>query len=79
MTPTPRIARFSKEVQVARLRRKHRTLQTRIQQERKRPVPCSLTLQTLKRQRLRLKDDIARQLSGLRDLRTGVRSHTETA
>ena len=44
---------------VAQLRRRHHRLAVQIDDELQRPAPCSLALQRLKRQRLRLKDQIA--------------------
>ena len=45
---------------VAQLRRRHQSLAAQIEEELQRPAPCSAALQRLKRQRLRLKDQIAR-------------------
>ncbi|WP_136440501.1 YdcH family protein [Pacificoceanicola onchidii] len=44
---------------VAELRRRHHSLAVKIDDELQRPVPCSSVLQSLKRQKLRLKDQIA--------------------
>lgn len=43
---------------VARLRRRHHQLAVQIDEELQRPMPCSVALQRLKRQRLKLKDQI---------------------
>ncbi len=48
------------KTRVANLRRRHHDLGTRIDDELRRPAPCCMTLQQFKRQRLRLKDQIAR-------------------
>ncbi|MBJ3764589.1 YdcH family protein [Maribius pontilimi] len=45
---------------VENLHRRRGELSARIYAELRRPAPCSMTLQTLKRERLRLKDEIAR-------------------
>ena len=55
---------------IARLVESHQTVKAKIRRERKRPMPCSFALQTLKRQRLRLKDEISR-CSGLLAERVG--------
>ncbi|MEM8785197.1 MAG: YdcH family protein [Pseudomonadota bacterium] len=44
----------------ASLARQHRLLEQRIETERQRPAPCSITLQQLKRRRLTLKDALLR-------------------
>lgn len=60
MTTTPRLNAFKLKVRLVSLRKGHRAVKARISDELKRPVPCSLALQALKRQRLRIKDEIAR-------------------
>lgn len=60
MTISPRLRAFKLKVRLASLRRGHQAVKARISNELKRPVPCSLALQALKRQRLRLKDEMAR-------------------
>jgi hypothetical protein len=42
------------------LREKHRSLEAEIQQESQRPNPDSMTIASLKRQKLKIKDEIAR-------------------
>ncbi|MEO1291614.1 MAG: YdcH family protein [Pseudomonadota bacterium] len=44
----------------ASLARRKRRLEAEIEREQRRPAPCSLTLKTLKRQKLALKDAIAK-------------------
>ncbi len=58
MTQTPKTTVASLEVRAAELRRKHLAVKAEISRERKRVAPCSLTLQNLKRHRLRLKDEM---------------------
>ncbi|MDW4497151.1 YdcH family protein [Sulfitobacter sp. D35] len=60
MTSRARIKPFSVETRLAKLRARHQELKARINQERQRPAPCSISLQTLKRKRLIIKDEIAR-------------------
>lgn len=48
------------KAKVAFLRRRQNDLALRIDDEMRRPVPCSVALQQLKRRRLLLKDQIAR-------------------
>jgi len=60
MTTTPRLNAFKLKVRLVSLRKGHRAVKARISDELKRPAPCSLALQALKRQRLHLKDEIAR-------------------
>lgn len=43
---------------------KHKKLEERIAEERRRPMPDSVLLSDLKRQKLRIKDEIARLGSG---------------
>ncbi|MCG7623502.1 YdcH family protein [Epibacterium sp. Ofav1-8] len=58
MKDSPKVKAFSLEVRLTKLRLKHQTLKARIAREMKRPSPCSASLQMLKRQRLRIKDEI---------------------
>ncbi len=58
MKDSPKVKAFSLEVRLTKLRMKHQTLKARIAQEMRRPSPCSASLQMLKRQRLRIKDEI---------------------
>lgn len=46
--------------QLALLREQHRALDARIEAESAAPAPCAFTLQRLKREKLALKDRIAR-------------------
>ncbi|SFQ73762.1 YdcH family protein [Donghicola eburneus] len=68
-----RLKVFSLEARLAKLRSKHGTLKALIARELKRPVPCSVTLQTLKRQRLRIKDEMVRCVSRLQGARSSGR------
>ncbi|UWQ42695.1 YdcH family protein [Leisingera aquaemixtae] len=70
MKNSPRVKVFSLQVRLAKLRLKHQSLKAKIAKELKRPSPCSMMLQGLKRQRLRTKDEILRCLTQLR--RTGL-------
>ncbi|WP_254702454.1 YdcH family protein [Roseivivax sp. THAF197b] len=56
----PAKKRHSIMARVDNLRRRRRELAARVYAELRRPAPCSLTLQALKRERLRLKDEISR-------------------
>ena len=60
MNVTLKKRRPSIMVRIENLRRRRRDLTARIYDELRRPAPCSMTLQALKRERLRLKDEIAR-------------------
>lgn len=53
-------------VNLERLREIHQDLKDRITAERRRPAPCSLALQKLKRQRLRVKEELVRYTDLLR-------------
>ncbi|WP_407492058.1 YdcH family protein [Pseudooceanicola sp. MF1-13] len=44
---------------IAQLRRRRQNLAKQIEDELRRPVPCSIALKRLKQQRVRLKDQIA--------------------
>lgn len=59
MTTIPARLRNALPAKVAQLRRRRHQLAEQIDEELLRPMPCSVTLQSLKRQRLRLKDQIA--------------------
>jgi|GEM_PF-2502539 hypothetical protein len=59
MTTIPARLRAALPAKVAQLRRRHHQLAEQIDAELQRPMPCSAALQTLKRQKLRLKDQIA--------------------
>jgi hypothetical protein len=59
MTTIPARLSTALPAKVAQLRRRRHQLAEQIDSELQRPAPCSVTLQTLKRQRLRLKDQIA--------------------
>ncbi len=48
------------EERVESLRQKHRDLEDAIEEENRRPMPDSAVLSDLKRQKLRVKDEIAR-------------------
>lgn len=51
---------FAVSVRIVSLRRRHQVIKTLIAEELRRPAPCSLMLQRLKRRRLAVKDQIAR-------------------
>lgn len=54
------------------LKRRHSEVDNAVQQELKRPLPDTLAMRTLKKMRLRLKDEIARLKRHMReDLRVG--------
>jgi hypothetical protein len=59
MTPIPARLQMTLAARVARLRHRREALARQIAEERRRPLPCSAALQSLKRQRLRMKDQIA--------------------
>ena len=68
MKQNPRVREFSLRVQIAALQDRQRGLKTRIAQELKRPAPCNIVLQELKRHRLRIKDELARHEGLLRTI-----------
>lgn len=55
-----RIQAFAIDVRLVALRRRHQVIKAKIAEELRRPMPCSMMLQRLKRQRLAIKDQIAR-------------------
>ena len=69
MKNSPRIRSFSIGVRLVALRRRHQVVKAKIAEELRRPMPCSFMLQRLKRQRLAIKDQIARFDGLLRALR----------
>ncbi len=60
MTSSSGIKPVRLKLNLARLRHKHQQIKDRIAAEMARPAPCALALQQLKRQRLRIKDTMAR-------------------
>ena len=64
---------FSISVKIVALRRRHQVIKAMIAEELRRPAPCNLILQRLKRQRLAVKDRIARFDALLGGLGTGDR------
>ena len=54
---------MTQEVEIAELKAKHADLERAIAEEESRPLPDSLAIAGLKRQKLRIKDEITR-LSG---------------
>ncbi|MBE1282636.1 MAG: DUF465 domain-containing protein [Rhodobacteraceae bacterium] len=68
MKNSPKVRAFSLMANVARLRQSHRQVKVKIATELKRPVPCSLSLQKLKRKRLQIKDEITRTLAQVQAL-----------
>jgi hypothetical protein len=68
MKTSPKVSKFSLGINVARLRKSHRDVKSQIARELRRPAPCTLALQQLKRRRLQIKDEIARCLDRLRRL-----------
>lgn len=73
MTTSSTIRSFSISVKLVALRRRHQVIKAMIAEELRRPAPCSLILQRLKRQRLAIKDQIARFDGLLRSLGTDNR------
>lgn len=69
MKVSPRVKLFSVEARVANLRHRHHEIKQKIKEELKRPSPCGMALQGLKRRRLQIKDEIARYNGVLRTLR----------
>ncbi len=67
-TKSFRVSRFSLGVKIAALKTRHHELKQKIAEELKRPVPCAMSLQKLKRRRLRIKDEMARYEGLLRTL-----------
>lgn len=59
MTTMPARLRTGLPAKVAQLRRRRHQLAEQINTELRRPAPCGVALKRLKRQRLRLKDQIA--------------------
>lgn len=68
MEPSLRVRVFSIKARVANLRHRHHEVKTKIAEELKRPAPCSMALQSLKRRRLQIKDEITRYDGVLRTL-----------
>lgn len=68
MKSSPKVRAFSLKINMARLRKSHSDVKAEIARELRRPAPCTMVLQRLKRQRLRIKDEIARCLSRLRQI-----------
>lgn len=60
MKSSARIRSFSISVRLVALRRRHQVIKSKIAEELRRPMPCSMMLQRLKRQRLAVKDQITR-------------------
>jgi hypothetical protein len=50
---------MDQDAQIETLRAEHQNLETQINEELKRPAPDEFRIQELKRQKLRLKDEIA--------------------
>lgn len=73
MKTSPAVRSFSIGVRLVALRRRHQVIKAMIAEELRRPAPCNLILQRLKRQRLALKDQIARLDGLLRSLGTAGR------
>lgn len=68
MKDSHKVKAFSLEVRLTKLRLKHQALKARIAGEMKRPSPCSASLQMLKRQRVRIKDEIVSCVKRLQSL-----------
>ena len=60
MKSSARIKSFAVSVRLISLRRRHQVIKAKIAEELRRPMPCSMMLQRLKRQRLAVKDQITR-------------------
>ena len=54
------IRAFAISVRLVALRRRHQVIKAKIADELRRPMPCSMILQRLKRQSLAVKDQITR-------------------
>jgi len=46
------------DIRIWRLRNRHRSLDQRLREELRRPIPDALAIQDLKRQKLRIKDEL---------------------
>lgn len=68
MKSSARIKSFAVSVRLISLRRRHQVIKAKIAEELRRPMPCSMMLQRLKRQRLAIKDQITRFDGILRNL-----------
>ena len=68
MPPTARVKTFSLKTRLAELSVKNREVKKLIADELKRPLPCNLSLQRLKRRRLKLKDQMSHYDGLLRTL-----------
>jgi len=68
MTRVSRLEPLSIRARIYNLRQRHRNVKAKIAEELKRPAPCSMALQRLKRKRLVIKDEIARYDGLLRTL-----------
>ena len=68
MKTSPAVRSFSIGVRLVALRRRHQVIKAKIAEELRRPMPCSMMLQRLKRQRLAIKDQITRFDGLLRSL-----------
>jgi len=79
MKNNPRIRLFSIKARMANLRDRHQTVKARIAEELKRPAPCSMMLQQLKRRRLHIKDEIARYDGLLRTIGTVSSNQRQSA
>lgn len=75
MKGSPAIRSFRIGVRLVALRRRHQVIKAMIEEELRRPAPCSMMLQRLKRQRLAVKDQIARFDGLLRSLGVPDRHH----
>lgn len=64
---------FSVQARVAALRGRHMALEDRIALEQRRPAPDAARLQSLKRRKLRVKDEMARYEGVLRLVEARVR------
>lgn len=78
MNNSPRVRIFSLQVKMAQLRRNHQSLKSKVAEELKRPVPCSFALQKLKRQRLRIKDELERCASLIKNANTRAMSSQQS-
>lgn len=68
MKTSSRKMSFSITVRLVALRRRHQVIKAMIAEELRRPAPCSMILQRLKRRRLAVKDQIVRFDALLRSL-----------
>lgn len=65
MKKSMRVKTFSLQVKLTKLKINHGVISAKIAKELKRPVPCTIALQVLKKRRLHLKDQMVRCIKTL--------------